>query len=88
MIRPDRASRATHCCRIMSNSTCLRAAWRGCGRGRYEAARQAEEAATLLDGGFDEQTVQRIQSPADIPCLFEEVDLLRIAGLPRHVTSS
>jgi hypothetical protein len=56
------------------------------GRAAHEAARQVEEAATLLGGGFDEQTVQRIRSPADIPRLFEEVDLLRIAGLPRSVS--
>ena len=56
------------------------------GRAAHEAARQFEEAATLLNGGFDEQTVQRIRSPADIPRLFEEVDLLRIAGLPRSVS--
>jgi ATP-dependent helicase IRC3 len=56
------------------------------GHAAHEAARQVEEAATLLDGGFDEQTVQRIRSAADIPRLFEEVDLLRIAGLPRSVS--
>ncbi len=55
------------------------------GHTAHETARQFEEAATLLDGGFDEQTVQRIRSPADIPRLFEEVDMLRIAGLPASV---
>jgi ATP-dependent helicase IRC3 len=56
------------------------------GHAAHETARQIEEAAALLDGGFDEQTVQRIRSPADVPRLFEEVDLLRIAGLPRSVS--
>ena len=56
------------------------------GHAAHETARQVEEAANLLDGGFDEQTVQRIRSPAEIPRLFEEVDLLRIAGLPRSVS--
>lgn len=52
----------------------------------HEIIRQFEDVAAALDSGLDVDVVEKIRSPQDIPRVFYEVDLLKIAGLPPRVS--
>jgi ATP-dependent helicase IRC3 len=52
----------------------------------HEIVRQFEDVAAALDTGLDADVVEKIRSPQDIPKVFYEVDLLKIAGLPPQVS--
>jgi ATP-dependent helicase IRC3 len=56
------------------------------GEAAHAAIRALEDAAAAVHGGLDPEAVQRIRSPEDIPRVFYEVDLLKIAGLPPHLS--
>jgi superfamily II DNA or RNA helicase len=56
------------------------------GAAAHAVIRQFEDVAVTLDSGLDEEVVERIRSPQDIPRVFYEVDLLRIAGVPPRVS--
>jgi len=48
--------------------------------------RQFEDMAVTLDSGLDAEVVEKIRSPQDIPKMFYEVDLLKIAGVPPRLS--
>jgi len=48
----------------------------------HEVVRQFEDMAASIDMGLHADVVEKIRSPQDIPRVFYEVDLLKIAGLP------
>jgi superfamily II DNA or RNA helicase len=52
----------------------------------HAVIRQFEDVAVTLDSGLDAQVVEKIRSPQDIPRMFYEVDLLRIAGVPPRIS--
>jgi ATP-dependent helicase IRC3 len=52
----------------------------------HAVIRQFEDVAVTLDGGLDADVVEKIRSPQDIPKMFYEVDLLKIAGVPPRVS--
>ena len=56
------------------------------GEAAHAAIRRLEDAAAAVRGGLDPEVVQKIRSPEDIPRVFYEVDLLKIAGLPPHLS--
>jgi ATP-dependent helicase IRC3 len=56
------------------------------GAAAHAVIRQFEDVAVTLESGLDEEVVERIRSPQDIPRVFYEVDLLKIAGVPPRVS--
>jgi hypothetical protein len=52
----------------------------------HAVIRQFEDVAVTLDSGLDAEVVEKIRSPQDIPKMFYEVDLLKIAGMPPRVS--
>lgn len=52
----------------------------------HAVIRQFEDVAVTLDSGLDAEVVEKIRSPQDIPKMFYEVDLLKIAGVPPRVS--
>jgi len=56
------------------------------GAAAHAVIRQFEDVAVTLDSGLDAEVVEKIRSPQDIPRVFYEVDLLKIAGVPPRVS--
>ena len=56
------------------------------GAAAHAVMRQFEDVAVAFHSGLDEAAVEKIRSPQDIPRVFYEVDLLKIAGVPPRVS--
>jgi len=52
----------------------------------HEVVRQFEDMAASIDTGLHADVVEKIRSPQDIPRVFYEVDMLKIAGLPPRIS--
>jgi ATP-dependent helicase IRC3 len=58
------------------------------GQAAHDVLRQLETAASALETGIDDATLQQIASPDDIPRIFQEFDFWKIAGLPPEISAA